>query len=717
MDILKVIAVELNIKLSQVKAAVELIDEGNTIPFIARYRKEVTGSLDDSQLRDLFDRLNYLRNLEKRREEVRSSIEEQGKLTDELAKALSEAATLARIEDLYLPYKKKRKTRASMARERGLEPLATALLLQNPTDDPLALAAEYINPELEVEDAEKALAGARDIIAEQLSDDADLRGKLRKFLTDEGEVRSVAATKEDSVYATYYDFVKPVKKLASHQMLALHRGAKEKMLKIGVDIDSERAVGLTLHGLKKNDSPCAVQVELAAADAFKRLLFPSLENELLGELFGTASEQAIKVFGLNLQNLLMQPPVKDRVVLGLDPAYRTGCKIAVVDATGKVLDTTVIYPTHPHNKVEEAKKRLTALITKHGVNVISIGNGTASRESEAFVAELIKELKMPLAYMVVSEAGASVYSASKLAAAEFPDYDVSLRSAVSIARRLQDPLAELVKIDPKAIGIGQYQHDMPPARLDQTLGGVVESCVNSVGVDLNTASFSLLEHVAGISATLAKNIVAHREQVGPFKNRKQLLKVPKLGPKAAEQCAGFLRVYDGEDILDTTAVHPESYPAARELLSHCGYTTEDIKAGELSGLKQKAELVGFALLCEKTKLGEPTLLDIISELQKPGRDPRDQLPPPMLRTDVMDLADLKPDMVLTGTVRNVIDFGAFVDIGVHQDGLVHISRLCDRFVKHPSEVVKVGDIVQVKVLEVDEKKGRISLSMRDAVQS
>ncbi len=712
MDIMKSIAAELNIKLSQVSAAVELIDEGNTIPFIARYRKEVTGSLDDSQLRELFDRLSYLRNLEKRREEVRSAIEEQGKLTPELAKAIQEAVTLARIEDLYMPYKKKRKTRASVAREKGLEPLAMALLAQNPTDDPTTLATEYINEELEVADVESALAGARDIIAEQLSDDADLRGKLRKFLWDEGKVKSTAATKEDSVYANYYEFEKQVSKLVSHQMLALHRGAKEKMLKVGIDIDSERAVGLVLHGVKKNDSPCAQQVETAAADSFKRLLFPSLENELLGDLFQNASEQAIKVFGINLQNLLMQPPVKDRVVLGLDPAYRTGCKIAVVDATGKVLDTTVIYPTHPHNKVEEAKKRLTTLIKKHGVNVISIGNGTASRESEAFVAELIKELKMPLSYMVVSEAGASVYSASKLAAAEFPDYDVSLRSAVSIARRLQDPLAELVKIDPKAIGIGQYQHDMPPARLDQTLGGVVETCVNSVGVDLNTASFSLLEHVAGISATLAKNIVAHREKVGAFRSRKELLDVPKLGPKAAEQCAGFLRVYDGEDILDTTAVHPESYPAARAVLTHCGYTTEDVRGGGLSALKEKAEKVGFALICEQTKLGEPTLQDIITELQKPGRDPRDQLPPPMLRTDVMDLADLKPDMVLDGTVRNVIDFGAFVDIGVHQDGLVHISRLCDRFIKHPSEVVKVGDIVKVKVLEVDEKKGRISLSMR-----
>ncbi len=715
MDILKTLAAELNIKVSQAKAAVELIDEGNTIPFIARYRKEATGSLDDSVLRDLFDRLTYLRNLEKRREEVRSSIEEQGKLTEELAAALAAAETLARIEDLYLPYKKKRRTRAGIARERGLEPLAAALLAQDPKVDPVELAAAYVDEEKEVPDAAAALAGARDILAENFSDNADLRGKLRSFMAAEGVVTSTGDEKTDpnGIFEMYRDFAEPVKKLAPHRVLALNRGEKEKALKVGVQLDAERALGLMLHDVKKNDSPCAAQVAEAAADSWKRLIFPSLENEQMNGLFEVASEQAIKVFALNLGHLLMQPPVKDQVVLGLDPAYRTGCKIAVVDATGRVLDTAVVYPTPPQKKIAEAKAKLTQLIKKHGVTVISIGNGTASRESEAFVAELIRELGMPLSYMVVSEAGASVYSASKLAANEFPEYDVSLRSAVSIARRLQDPLAELVKIDPKAIGIGQYQHDMPPARLDQALGGVVENCVNSVGVDLNTASFSLLEHVAGISPTVAKNIVAWREQNGAFRNRKQLLKVEKLGPKAAQQCSGFLRVYDGEEILDCTAVHPESYAAARKLLEVCGCTTADVRENRLSGLMDRAEAVGFGLLCDQTGVGEPTLRDIITELQKPGRDPRDQLPPPLLRTDVMELKDLKPDMVLDGTVRNVTDFGAFVDIGVHQDGLVHISRLADRFIRHPSEVVKVGDIVKVKVLEVDLKRSRISLTMRD----
>ena len=718
MNILQTLAQELGVKLSQVEAAVALIDEGNTIPFIARYRKEVTGSLDDSQLRDLDDRLNYLRNLEKRREEVRAAIEEQGKLTEELAAALAGAETLARIEDIYLPYKKKRKTRASAAKEKGLEPLALAILEQNPFALPDKMAEEYINAQLGVEDAASALAGASDIIAETFSDSADVRGRLRSYLAAEGIMRSSGDPEQDEqgTYAMYHDFSEPVKKLAPHRVLALHRGAKEKLLKVGVEVDPDRAVGLVLAGTKLNDGPCAQLVAAAAADAYKRLIFPSLENELMNTLFETASEQAIKIFALNLQHLLMQPPVKDRVVLGLDPAYRTGCKIAVVDSTGKVLDTTVIYPTPPQKKIEEAKAKLAALIKKHGVSVISIGNGTASRESEAFVADLIKELGIPLSYMVVSEAGASVYSASKLAAAEFPEYDVSLRSAVSIARRLQDPLAELVKIDPKAIGIGQYQHDMPPARLDGALGGVVEACVNSVGVDLNTASFSLLEHIAGITPVIAKNIVAYREREGALKSRRELLKVEKLGPKAAQQCSGFLRVYDGKEILDSTAVHPESYAAAKQLLSLCGFSNADVAAGRLDQLADKAESIGYKTLCAETGLGEPTLRDIISELQKPGRDPRDQLPPPLLRTDVMDLKDLKPDMVLTGTVRNVTDFGAFVDIGVHEDGLVHISRLADRFVKHPSQVVKVGDIVKVKVLEVDQKRSRISLTMRGVEQ-
>jgi len=716
MDILKTLAAELQVKLTQVQAAVELIDQGNTIPFIARYRKEVTGSLDDTVLRTLDDRLTYLRSLEKRREEVRASIDEQGKLTPQLAAALAAADTLARIEDLYLPYKKKRRTRASVARERGLEPLADALLRQDPLADPLALAAPFADPEQELPDAEAALAGARDILAETFSDSADLRGRLRAFMAAEGVVRSAGEEKDDEAgtYAMYRDFAEPVKKLAPHRVLALNRGAKEKALKVGVELDADRAVGLVLAGVRKNDSPCAAQVAAAAADGWKRLIFPSLENELMNSLFETASEQAIKVFALNLGHLLMQPPVKGRVVLGLDPAYRTGCKIAVVDATGKVLDTAVVYPTPPQKKVAEAKAKLAGLIRRHGVTVISIGNGTASRESEAFVAELIRELKLPLSYMIVSEAGASVYSASKLAADEFPEYDVSLRSAVSIARRLQDPLAELVKIDPKAIGIGQYQHDMPPARLDQALGGVVERCVNSVGVDLNTASFSLLEHVAGITPAVAKNIVAYREKQGAFKNRKELLKVEKLGPKAAQQCSGFLRVYDGTEVLDCTAVHPESYDAARRLLRCCGFDTGDVLAGRLGGLRDAAERLGFARLCGETGVGEPTLRDIIAELQKPGRDPRDQLPPPLLRTDVVELKDLKPGMELSGTVRNVTDFGAFVDIGVHEDGLVHISQLADRFVRHPGDVVKVGDVVRVRVLEVDLKRGRISLTMRTA---
>ena len=715
MDLIKILAEELSIKPWQVESAVNLIDEGNTIPFIARYRKEATGSLDDNQLRDLYDRLHYLRNLEKRREEVRSSIEEQGKLTEELAKAIANAKTLAEIEDLYRPYKQKRKTRASVARERGLEPLANAILAQDTKDEPIVMAESYINPELGVETAADALAGALDIIAEGISDNADIRKGLRELFFTEGNVRTLTNTEEDTVYSMYYDYEEPVAKIAPHRVLAVTRGAKEKALKLGITVDTDKALGQILHAVKQGDSPCAQAVEQAAIDAYKRLIFPSLENEVLSSLFEAASEQAIKVFALNLGNLLMQPPVKDKVVLGLDPAYRTGCKIAVVDPTGRVLDTAVVYPTPPQNKIEEAKKKLTELIRKHNVNVISIGNGTASRESELFVAELIRELGMELSYMVVSEAGASVYSASKLAAEEFPEYDVSLRSAVSIARRLQDPLAELVKIDPKAIGIGQYQHDMPPARLDQALGGVVESCVNSVGVDLNTASFSLLEHVAGITPTIAKNIVAYREQNGPFKSRKELLKVNKLGPKAAQQCSGFLRIYGG-DILDSTAVHPESYDAAKKLLELCGYSLTHVAEGKIDQLPRRAADIGFEKLAQQTGVGEPTLRDIIDELLKPGRDPRDQLPPPMLRTDIMDMKDLKPDMVLTGTVRNVTDFGAFVDIGVHEDGLVHISRLADRYIKHPSQVVKVGDIVRVKVLEVDQKRGRISLSMRDVPQ-
>lgn len=714
MDIIKTLSSELGIRIEQVQAAVELIDEGNTIPFIARYRKEVTGSLDDTVLRDLSDRLNYLRNLQKRREEVISSIEGQGKLTEEITQAIENAATLAEVEDIYRPFKPKRRTRASIAKEKGLEPLADIIFAQNTLADPLVLAEEYIDADKGVETAEDALQGAMDIIAENISDNADLRKQLREWLFRTATLKSKAATEEDTVYAMYYDFEEPVGKLASHRILAINRGEKEGILKAEISADHDFGTELLCRAVVTAKNSCGKAVAAAATDAYKRLIFPSLQNEVRSSLFETASEQAIKVFGINLHHLLMQPPVKGKVVLGLDPGYRTGCKLAVVDWTGKVLDTGVIFPTiKSDKKYDQAKDIVKGLIKKHKVNLISIGNGTASRESELFIAEVIKEMEAELSYMVVSEAGASVYSASKLAADEFPEYDVSLRSAVSIARRLQDPLAELVKIDPKAIGIGQYQHDMPPARLDQTLGGVVESCVNSVGVDLNTASVSLLGYVSGVNSGVAKNIVAYREENGSFAERRQLLKVPKLGKKAFEQCAGFLRIADGKDILDSTAVHPESYAAAKQLLELCGYTLSDLAEGKLSSLKEKAEEIGLGVLAEKTGTGIPTIKDIIDELLKPGRDPRDELPPPILRTDIMTLEDLKPDMILIGTVRNVIDFGAFVDIGVHEDGLVHISRLSSRFIRHPSEVVKVGDIVKVKVLEVDIKKKRISLSMKD----
>ncbi len=717
MDITQVLATELGIRPEQAQAAVKLIDEGNTIPFIARYRKEVTGSLDDDVLRRLDDRLHYLRNLEKRKAEVLASIDEQGKLTPELSAALAKATTLAEVEDLYRPYKPKRKTRASVAKEKGLEPLAEQIFAQNTLQAPLAMAEAFVNPEKGVETPQDALAGALDIIAENISDNAELRKALRGWMFRTGSLKSKAAVEEDTVYAMYYDFEEALNRIAGHRVLAIHRGEKESALKAEIVVNHEHGVELICKAVVTAKNACGQAVADAAADAYKRLLFPSLENEVRGALFETASEQAIRVFGLNLGHLLMQPPVKGHVVLGVDPGYRTGCKLAVVDATGKVLDTGVIYPTiQSDRKYQEAKVLVKKLVEKYGVEVISIGNGTASKETEMFVAEVIRELGLALSYMVVSEAGASVYSASKLASAEFPEYDVSLRSAVSIARRLQDPLAELVKIDPKAIGIGQYQHDMPPARLEQTLSGVVESCVNAVGVDLNTASFSLLEHVAGINAGVAKSIVTFREENGSFRKRSQLLKVPKLGKKAFEQCAGFLRITDGDDILDATAVHPESYNAAKLLLKLCGFSLQQVAEGNIAGLREKAQEIGLAAIAEQAGVGLPTINDIISELQKPGRDPRDELPPPMLRTDVMSLEDLKPEMVLTGTVRNVIDFGAFVDIGVHEDGLVHISRLCQKFVKHPSEVVKVGDIVQVKVLEVDVKKKRISLSMKDVPQ-
>lgn len=719
MNIPQQIAKELNIRPEQVLATVELIDSGATIPFIARYRKEVTGSLDDSQLRDLDTRLTYLRNLQKRREEVTAAIEAQEKLTPELAAAIQAAVTLVEVEDLYRPYKQKRKTRASVARERGLEPLAQALTAQNANmPDPLVMAGECIDPECGVETAEAALAGAMDIIAEDISDSAEIRTALRALLMRQGVLKTLAAKKEDSVYSTYYDYSEPCRTIPGHRILAINRGEREGFLKVSAEIDRELCTGVIYDHILKGDSPARQYLVAAADDSYGRLLFPSLENELRATLTERAADAAIKVFAENLRQLLMQPPVKDRVVLGLDPAYRTGCKIAVVDATGKVLATTVIYPTPPQSKTEEAKRTLKQLIERHGVSLISIGNGTASKESEIFVVELIAELpEKHLAYMVVSEAGASVYSASKLAAEEFPEFDVSLRSAVSIARRIQDPLAELVKIDPKAIGVGQYQHDMPPAKLDSSLGGVVEVCVNSVGVDLNTASHSLLSYVAGINSGVAKNIVAYREENGKFADRKQLLKVPKLGKKAFEQCAGFLRIKDGKSILDNTAVHPESYRAAEKALAECGFSLIDVSQGRLSGLKEKARGTGYAAVAERVGVGQPTLIDILDELMKPGRDPRDSLPAPLLRTDILSMADLQPDMILDGTVRNIVDFGAFVDIGVHQDGLVHISQLADRYVKHPLDAVKVGDIVKVKVLAVDVDKKRISLSMKGLPKS
>jgi len=713
MDINRQIAQELGIRQTQVDAAVKLIDDGNTVPFIARYRKEATGSLDDTQLRDLFDRLTGLRSLEKRREEITASIDSQGALTEELAAAIKGAQTLSALEDLYLPYKKKRRTRASVAKEKGLEPLALAIYAQDLPDSPEDLAVPYVDPEKGVESVVDALSGASDIIAEMISDSADVRGALRSLMQRTGVLRSKSDKTEPGVYSMYYDFSEAVAKVAGYRVLAMDRGEREEVLKVGIETSQDEMTSeLERIVLKNGRSPSISFVRDAAADSLKRLIYPSLENELRAALTENADEQAIKVFALNLKPLLMQPPVRGRVTMGFDPAYRTGCKIAVVDGFGKVLDTTVVYPTPPQNKQEEAARTLHALIKKHGVTAISIGNGTASKESEIFVAELIKGLEPPVEYMVVSEAGASVYSASRLAAEEFPQYDVSLRSAVSIARRLQDPLAELVKIDPKAIGVGQYQHDMPQKRLGEALEGVVEDCVNSVGVDANTASVSLLSYVAGIGPALAKNIVTYREENGRFASRKELLSVPKLGKKAFEQAAGFLRIHDGENPLDNTAVHPESYAAAKKLLKLCGYRESDITAGGLLSLRERIAEKGEGTVAAEVGVGLPTLRDMTAELLKPGRDPRDELPPPMLRSDLMDINDLKPDMVLEGTVRNVVDFGAFVDIGVHQDGLVHISRICDRYIKHPSEALRVGDVVKVKVLEVDPVRKRISLTMK-----
>ena len=715
MDILAALTEEFHLRPAQVRNTVELIDGGNTIPFIARYRKEVTGSLDDQVLRELSERLAYLRGLDEQREKIRAAIDEQGALTSELESALNAAATLTELEDLYRPYRPKRKTRASVAKARGLEPLADALYAQTVSmADPLSLAASYLSEE--VPTPEDALQGARDILAERISDDAGIRKRLRVVMMAGGELVSKAAKDEDSVYAMYADFREPLRKLAGHRILAVNRGEREEFLKVSIDFDRAKALSIVCSSHVKEGSPATEQVREAAADAYDRLIFPSIERELRNELTDQASADAIKVFSLNLRHLLMQAPVKGKVALGLDPGYRTGCKTAVVDPTGKVLDTGVIYPAPPHNKIQQAKDFLKNWIRTYHIQIIAIGNGTASHETEVFTADLLKDLaaegRTDIAYMVVSEAGASVYSASKLAAEEFPDYDVSLRSAVSIARRLQDPLAELVKIDPKAVGVGQYQHDMPQNQLSQALDGVVEGCVNTVGVDLNTASAPLLSRVAGINNTVAKNIVAFREENGSFTSRTQLKKVPKLGPKAFEQCAGFLRVPESSNILDNTAVHPESYNAAEKLLELCGLTLPEAQNGQTGTLAGKVQELGAQSLADQLGIGVPTLLDIVAELQRPGRDPRDELPPPLLRTDVMGLEDLKPGMELTGTVRNVIDFGAFVDIGVHQDGLVHISQITNRYIKHPSEVLKVGDVVKVWVLQVDQARKRIGLTMK-----
>ena len=706
------LAAELNLNVKNVQGAIDLIDAGNTIPFIARYRKEATGSMDDQVLRDLGDRLEYLRGLDKRKEEVTKSITEQNAMTPELTAAITAAKTLAEVEDLYRPYKPKRKTRASIARARGLQPLAEAILAQKADFDPAAAALDYLNEE--VPDAAAALAGAQDIIAEGISDDAACRAELRRYYKAFGRITSQQAKEGDSVYAQYYDYAEALNKIPGHRILALDRGEREGFLKVSIEVDADRAAGIVawMFARKKTGGASALLVEAAAQDAYARLIHPSLENELRTALTDMAAEGAIKVFGDNLRQLLLQPPIRGKVVMGLDPGYRTGCKAAVVDGTGKVLDTGVLYITHSDAQKTAAAEKVKYFIQTYGVEVISIGNGTASKETEIFVSDLLKSVGAKVSYMVVSEAGASVYSASKLAAEEFPQFDLTLRSAVSIARRLQDPLAELVKIEPKAIGVGQYQHDMPQKELAAELDFVVESCVNAVGADLNTASAPLLQHISGISAAIAKNIVAFREENGRFESRAQLKKVPKLGPKAYEQCAGFLRISDGKNPLDATAVHPESYAAAKALLSVLGFSETDIGTPALSSLSARVAAFGEEKLAQEIAVGLPTLSDIISELQKPGRDPRDELPAPLLRTDVLEMKDLKPDMELVGTVRNVIDFGAFVDIGVHQDGLVHISQICDRFIKHPSEVLKVGETVKVRVLSVDEKKGRISLTMK-----
>lgn len=716
MDINQKITEELGVKLWQVEAAVKLIDEGNTIPFIARYRKEATGTLDDEQLRKLYERLVYLRNLEEKKEQVLASIEEQGKLTEELKKQILEAQTQVVVEDLYRPYRPKRRTRATIAKEKGLEPLSTLIMLQKTKESLEEVAKQYINEEKGVANVQEALEGARDIIAENISDEADYRSWIRKQTMQKGHITSSAKDeKAESVYENYYEFDEPVNRLAGYRTLALNRGEKEKFLTVKIEAPQEDILRYLEKKIIRGENLSTTQIlKEAIEDSYKRLIAPAIEREIRGELTEKAEDGAIEVFGKNLEQLLMQPPIVGHTVLGWDPAFRTGCKLAVVDPTGKVVDTTVIYPTAPTTpqKIQAAKDTLKKLIAKYNISLISVGNGTASRESEMIIVDLLKEIPQKVQYIIVNEAGASVYSASKLATEEFPNFDVGQRSAASIARRLQDPLAELVKIDPKSIGVGQYQHDMNQKKLNDTLSGVVESCVNRVGVDLNTASAPLLSYISGITSAIAKNIVAYREEQGRFETRKQLLKVAKLGPKAFEQCAGFLRIQNGKNPLDTTSVHPESYEAAEKLLKKQGFTTEDICAGKLAGLS--LTIKDYKKLAEELEIGEITLRDIVKELEKPGRDPRDEMPKPILRTDVLEMKDLKEGMILKGTVRNVIDFGAFVDIGVHQDGLVHISQMTNKkFIKHPLEVVSVGDIVDVKVMSVDLKKKRIQLTMKD----
>lgn len=704
---------EFNLRSEQVTNTVKLIDDGNTIPFIARYRKEATGSLSDEILRDFYDRLSYLRNLEDKKEEILRLIDEQENLTVEIEKSIENAVTLSELEDIYRPFRPKRRTRATIAKEKGLAPLAEIILAQNPSDNIESISLDFIDAEKDVESSEDAIAGAMDIIAEEISDNPEYRKDIRQKTIDFGLLVSKASTEDDSVYRLYYDFAEPIKKLANHRLLAINRGEKEGFLSVKIDIDEEKITNYLFRRLTpKHESPSTKYVKLAAEDSYKRLIAPSISTEIRNMLTENAEEASIKVFNQNLSGLLLQPPIKDKIVMGFDPGYRTGCKVAVVDETGKVLDTNVVYCTLPNHDKDKAKKILTDMILRNNVNLISIGNGTASKESEIFISDLLKEIDREVFYIMTNEAGASVYSASKLATEEFPQYDVALRSAVSIARRVQDPLAELVKIEPKAIGVGQYQHDMPQKRLGETLDGVVEGCVNSVGADLNTASPALLSRISGLNSTVCNNIVAYREENGAFTSRAELKKVPKLGPKAFEQCAGFLRVPESKNPLDNTGVHPESYKSAKELLALLDYSDKEIKEGKFTDLANRVAAKGTKSLADTLKIGLPTLDDIVKELSKPGRDPRDELPAPMLSSDILDIKDLKPDMVLKGTVRNVIDFGAFIDIGVHQDGLVHISQICDKYIKHPSEVLKVGDVVDVKIISVDPEKNRISLTMR-----